>query len=110
MTVAATVARFANATLDVSRPGATSVVAGRAVAGTSTGFTTRAVVQPATARDLARLPEGRLVTEVVAVWTSDALLVGDLLTTEGTAYEVEAVLARARDGAFHKALARRVPA
>lgn len=110
MSLAAVIARRATSTLTVTRAAAPTIVAGLRVAGASTSFSTRAVVQPAGGEDLDRLSEGRLATEARMVWTADELRIGDRLNIEGGSWEVEGVFDRSLDGGFHKALARKVPA
>jgi apolipoprotein N-acyltransferase len=62
-------------TITVSRQAAGSHVNGIWTPGTTTTTTIQASVQPATARDMERLPEGRRQTGAVKVYTSAALLV-----------------------------------
>lgn len=81
------------------RAAATNDGHGRAVAGSTSTLTITASVQPASGRDLMRLPEGRRTIETRVVYTTTRLLTGgqgaaneaDLLTIDGASYEVEQV-------------------
>lgn len=79
------------------RAAATTDGHGRAVAGSTSTLTITAGVQPASGRDLQRLPEGRRTIETRVVYTITPLLTGgkgaaneaDLISIEGATYEVE---------------------
>ncbi len=83
-----TVTRRARATFDSH---------GRAQAGGTSTLTIDASVQPASGRDLLRLPEGRRATETRVVYTPTALIVGgegaaneaDLIAIDGRTWEVQ---------------------
>ena len=94
-------------TLTINRPGATTRVMGRPQAGPDTQQTTiTATVQPATGRDLLRLPEGQRGKETVLVLSLGELRLRDKFDRNGGTYEVEHV--KPWDGAFYDALAQRL--
>jgi hypothetical protein len=72
---------------------------GRMLPGASSSLTIEASVQPASGRDLMRLPEGRRSVETRVVFTATQLLVGaqnaafesDLIAIEGRTWEVQQV-------------------
>lgn len=74
---------------------------GRAVAGKVTELEIIAVVQPASGRDLLRLPEARRATETRRIDTTTQLVVGgegsptraDLIVIDGSSWEVQSVQA-----------------
>lgn len=106
MSMSATIARLAQGRFTVTRPSG-SYVAGRWVAGAASMFEITASIQPATPKELQRLPEGDRTTAVVAVWTSTELQAHDLVAYGGGNYEVQA-LERWDLGGYFKALASRV--
>lgn len=81
----------------VSRSTKSTYTKGRAVPGTTTTLTIAASVQPASGRDLLRLPEGRRSIETRVVWTPTPLLVGqqgenneaDIIAIGGGNWEVQ---------------------
>ena len=78
----------------VTRQAAGAFVAGVWVPGAESTVTIRASVQPATAEDMQRLPEGRRQTGAVRLYTSAALLTevgtqkADRITLPTGTYEV----------------------
>lgn len=90
---------FLTHTLTVTRRGASQVVRGRVVAPAPTTLTIAASVQPASGRDLLRLPEGRRTTETRVIYTTTQLLVGaqgganeaDLVQLDGNTWEIQMV-------------------
>lgn len=113
MNMASTIARLAQGRFTVSRPSG-SYVAGRWVEGTAETFEITASIQPATPKELQRLPEGDRVRDVIAIWTTTELRVAaspaaqaDRVTYAGAVYEVQAV-ERWDLGAYWKVLASRV--
>lgn len=81
------------------RAAATYDTHGRAQPGGTSTITIDASVQPASGRDLLRLPEGRRSIETRVVFTPTALLVGaqgaaneaDLIAIDGKTWEVQQV-------------------
>lgn len=77
-------------------------------------FSINASVQPATGRDLQRLPEGTRTAEVRAIFTTSELLTQgvdqspDVLAIEGFAYEVQTVEQWGSVGNYFKALAMKI--
>jgi hypothetical protein len=113
MTMSATIARLAQGRFTVMRPSG-SYVAGRWVEGAGSAFEIVASIQPATPKELQRLPEGDRVRDVIAIWTTTELQVAaspaaqaDRVTYAGASYEVQAV-ERWDLGEYFKALASRV--
>lgn len=99
---------FATDTIAVSRPSVSYGANGRRVDGDpAPPVTLRACVQPASGKDLLRLPEGDMASEVLAVWVVGVVEVGDRLTIGGGAYEVQTVERWGPAGRYVKALARR---
>ncbi len=111
MRLSNTIKRLATGTYTVTRP-AGSFTAGRWVEGTATTFEIVANIQPATPKELERLPEGQRTREVIAVWTDTELKTatvpvgsrGDRIAYGGASYEVQAV-ERWELGGYWKALA-----
>ena len=72
---------------------------GRVVASSDTAFSFRASVQPASGKDLQRLPEGRNIEDLRVIYTLTMLTVGgpgtgllaDRVTVDGATYEIEHV-------------------
>jgi hypothetical protein len=111
MNMGATIARLAQGRFTVTRPSG-SYVAGRWVEGAAETFEIAASIQPATPKELQRLPEGDRVKAVIAIWTTTELRVGegaqaDRVSYGGGTYEVQAV-ERWDLGEYFKALASRV--
>ena len=79
-----------------------------------------ASIQPASGRDLQRLPEGLRSSEVIVIWTKTLLKVlgstnsagatqpADTLVYEGETYQVERCERWVQAGNFYEALARKV--
>lgn len=99
MDVAGLISSFSSGTYTVTRRAAATITTGRAVAGATSSVTITASVQPASGRDLQRLPEGRRAIETLTLFTTTQLLVGgqgaaneaDLVTIGGKVYEVQLV-------------------
>lgn len=97
--------------LTVTRRDPSTYTVGRLDAPSSSTITIRASVQPASGRDLKRLPEGSRVEDVLCLFTTTELLtqgVGqspDLVTVQGADYEVQNVEVWASLGSFYKVLA-----
>ena len=92
--LAATIARLANETISVSRPGASSIDAtGTASRATATTFTARAAAQrPASRGALMHLSEGDRARRTCEVWSSAELRFRDLVTLgDGEVYELQHV-------------------
>jgi hypothetical protein len=111
VSLADVILRFAT-TVPVTRT-AVSFVNGRAQQGAPDEFEIEAAVQPATPKELARLPEGQRSREVIAVYTETELRIGgpgaaaDRIGHAGATYEVHSV-ERWDVGGFYKALAARL--
>lgn len=83
-------------------------------------LTIKAAIQPATGRDLQRLPEGLRTSEVIAVWTQTMLRVlgtiqstgesqpPDTILYESESYQIETCDRWVQAGNYYKALARRL--
>jgi hypothetical protein len=90
---------FATGTYTVTRRAAATLVKGRAQPGATSTLTVTASVQPASGRDLLRLPEGRRSIETRVVFTATQLLIGiegaanesDLISIDGQTWEVQQV-------------------
>jgi hypothetical protein len=112
VSLADVIAELATGTYMVSQPTG-SFVAGRWVSGAPFQFQVTASVQPASGKELDRLPEGFRTREVLAVYTATELRVGaagvppDRIEVQGGTYEVQAV-ERWESGGYWKALAARV--
>jgi hypothetical protein len=109
-----TISRLASGTFTVTRPSG-NYVQGRWVEGAAETLEILASVQPATPKELQRLPEGDRTKAVIAIWTTTELRTAssppgaqaDRVTYAGSTYEVQAV--EAWDlGGYWKALASRV--
>jgi hypothetical protein len=92
-------------------------VNGRVSLGSASSFSIQAAVQPATGRDLMRLPEAFRVSDVQAVWSPVPLRTfdqpsatpADVLTlANGAIYQVEHVEDWSGNGTYFKVLARRI--
>lgn len=91
------IASLDTGTYAVTRRSAATYVLGRSQPGGTAPLTIDASVQPATGRDLLRLPEGRRTTETRVVYTPTPLLVGgqgtaneaDLIAIDGRTWEVQ---------------------
>lgn len=110
MSMGVVIARLAQGRFTVTRPSG-SYVAGRWVEGAATILEITASIQPATPKELQRLPEGDRTRDVIAIWTTTELRVGegaqaDRVSYGGATYEVQAV-ERWDLGAYWKALAAR---
>lgn len=106
------ISRFATGTYTVTRRTASTYVAGRAVAGSSSTLTITASVQPASGRELERLPEGRRAKETRVLYTTTPLYVGgqgaayeaDRIAIGGATWEVQHVEAWPAAGGYTRAL------
>lgn len=77
---------------------------------TETSSTVAIVLQPASAKELARLPEGERTGEIVAAYYSGILTPGDVISSGGVRYIVRSVEQWTMWGAgYVKALAVREP-
>jgi hypothetical protein len=98
----------------VSRPGQTTYLNGRRQPPTTTSFDIRAAVQPATGRQLDRLPEGLRTHEAIAIWTRTELRTEnangepDVISVGGFDYQIDAVNRWQPSGGYFMALATRV--
>lgn len=90
---------FSTGTYAVTRTAAATLVKGKRVAGATSTVNIIASVQPASGRDLLRLPEGRRSVETRIVYTATQLFVGaqgagfesDVVTIDGEKWEVQQV-------------------
>jgi hypothetical protein len=97
-------------------PSAQSFTDGKRDAQTPTELTIYAMIQPASGRDLLRLPEGLRSGEVIAIWTETELrleneaeqLRPDEVGYKGQSYQVESIENWSDAGNYYKALARRI--
>lgn len=111
MSLADAIARFATPHT-VKRAGG-AFVSGRWQAGAAEEIGIDASVQPATAKELERLPEGQRTRETLAVYTTTELRIAapgqaaDRLEHDGVTYEVQSVEPWGVGGYF-KALAAKV--
>lgn len=109
------IASFATGTYAVTRRAKATFVQGIATPGATTPIEIAASVQPASGRDLLRLPEGRRATETRVVYTTTQLLVGsqggtneaDLITIDGASWEVQLVESWPGAVGYFKAIAQR---
>lgn len=105
---------LASGTYTVTRYGAGSYSNGGATLGSSSTFTIRASVQPATGRELQRLPEGERVRDWLAIWTPTLLRTQegssapDRISIDGYTYEVAIVDDWMSEGGYCKAIAQRL--
>lgn len=114
MSVSSVITRFATGTYEVTRPSG-AYQAGRWVEGAPELLQVRAVVQPASGRDLQRLPEGQRTRETISIWCLVELRTATVPAGSGAdrvrygsgVYEVERV-EWWQEGGFWKALAQRV--
>lgn len=112
--LSSTLASFYTGTYTVTRPSLRTYTDGRLDLETFATFTTQAVVQPAPARELERLPEGLRTRETVAVWSPVELASqkdsqgADRLEIGGEDFEVQWVEKWDTLGAFWKVLATKV--
>lgn len=103
-------------TLTVKRAVAGTYAAGRYSAGAPATLSVSANVQPASAEDLALLPEGERTTDTIVVYTIAELQptsqangeLGDLVNYQGRDYRVRHVEAWAPNGAYWRSVASRV--
>jgi hypothetical protein len=114
--LAATVARFATGTYDVTRAdGPGSHVDGVFVPGSTSTVTIRASVQPVSGRELERLPEGLRTRELLSLFTLDALLVEapdvrpDIVTIRGETWQVQNVERFAELGNYYHVIVSKEP-
>lgn len=103
------------AVVRVRRGASTLDANGFAVVGASSSQTIRAIVYPATGRDMAALPEGKRTEETIKVITTEELRTAapgsgpaDRLTYQGKTYEVATLKDWNADARFYSALATRV--
>lgn len=113
--VAPTIDRFAS-DYTVRRPGATTYVAGFPQQASATTRTVRAMVRPATGRDLERLPEGDRANETKRIWATSELFgvdvqggrAADVFEIDGDDWELRVVWTSQPQGNYWSALAQRV--
>lgn len=90
MDLSSLVDSFATGTYTVTRRTAAGYLRGVANPTTDETFAIRASVQPATGKDLLRLPEGRRADETRIIFTTTQLLIGDEgLTTEADTVSID---------------------
>lgn len=89
----------------VTRPTASSYTNGRLNAPSTSTFVINASVQPASGRDLQRLPEGQRSSEIKSIFTMTELRLTDVVTIGSSTYQVQHVERWADSGNFFKALA-----
>ena len=112
------IALLASGTYTVTRPGPTGLASGRRVAGVTTSFSIVASVQPASGRQMDRLPEGLREREGMTLWTTTDLrtaqvasgIEADLVSIDGSTFEVVAIDRWASLGNYYRATVTRVPA
>lgn len=88
-----------NGSYKVTRRARAAPVNGKYVPGIATTFNITASIQPATGRDLLRLPEGRRVLETRVIYTVTKLSAGgqyspneaDMVLIDGAPWEIQAV-------------------
>lgn len=115
--LASTITRLSGGTtLTVTRGASGTYTAGRLTPGETTTLTIAANVQPASGRDLLRLPEGLRTRETIAIWTAaelrtadeDAGTPADRVAYGGATYQVENVEGWGVLGGYRKAIAAKV--
>ncbi len=103
-----TIQRLSTNTYSVVRPMPGGYDAnGRPAAPTNVPFTILAVLYPATAQELLRLPEGERSAARITIYALTELALGDLVDADGSSWQVDATEVWVAGG-FFKALARRV--
>jgi hypothetical protein len=115
MSLSDAILSLSTGTYTVTRPGAGTWTNGVFVEGTASTFQIQASVQPASARDLLRLPEGERTSDVIAIYTPTELrassqpdrTLSDRITYRGALYELEHVEFW-ESGGFWKCLARKI--
>lgn len=116
MDLSGAVLSLSSGTYTVTRYAAASFSStGRVSAGTSSTFSITASVQPVSGREIDRLPEGLRAREVLALYTDTALQTRnstagapDVVSIDGSAWEVQTVENWNSLGTFYKALLTRV--
>lgn len=81
---------------------------GRLLPATTSTLQVRACFQPASGRDLQRLPEGFRSSEVLAGWVTSTMQMQDVVTVDGEAYEVQHIERWGQLGNYTKVLALKV--
>lgn len=116
MSVTAVILRNATGTYTVTRRVAETYVDGLPVAGSPSTLSVRAVIQPATGRDLQQLPEAQFGTEIRKMFTTVEIMTRtpthapDVVTIDGESWEVINVARwQARTGTHWEALLSREP-
>lgn len=97
---------FRRTTTPIRRPGAVSIVDGRAVPGAETTVQVLAAIFPAKASRLLREVEGESQGGAIKVYSADLVKVGDLVDWNGATYEVD-VVDFYEDGGLYDATATR---
>jgi len=95
----------------VTRRGPTTSVGGRATLAGSSTFTIQASVQALSGRDLQRLPEGMRVQELRKLYTPtqlQAIGAPDVVSIDGSSWEVQTVEDWSGLGNFFKVIVQRV--
>lgn len=117
--LASTIRRLGGGPVTVTRRAApTTDGHGRALQGATSTHSITANVQPATGRDLLRLPEGQRTREHIAIWTDGDLRTAnehagtpaDVVTWKGRTYEVQLIEPWSDLGGYVKAVAAKVEA
>jgi hypothetical protein len=115
MSLSDAILSLSTGTYTVTRPGAGTWTNGLFVEGTASTFQIQASVQPASPKDLQRLPEGERTMNVIVIFTTTELLLAsqaartlsDRIAYRGANYEVEDVDVW-ESGGFWKCLARKI--
>jgi len=110
------VTRFDTGRYVVTRPGPTTFVGGRVTPGVAASFSVDAAVQPATPKDLLRLPEGERSWERLVFFTTDELRtadasknrLGDRVAYKAKTYEIESVTDWSTVGGFYRSVGKKV--
>jgi hypothetical protein len=116
MSVAGAIRALKTGTYTVTRRTQVAPVLGRAQAPTTTTLSVDACIQPATGKQLQRLPEGLRHAEVIAIWTETELKTAaqgttqlpDLISYKSASYQVQDVKDYSDSGGFYEALAIKV--
>ena len=111
-----TVTRLGTGRYAVTRPGVTTYVNGRPAQGMAATFSIDAHVQPASGRELLRLPEGERSGEHILIFTTILLRTtdaatgrsADRITYQNRTYEIEAVEDWNTIGGFYQSLGRKI--
>lgn len=91
----------------LKRTAASTVSAGRAVVGSTSITTIRAMVTPAKPAEVERLADATQTTDIQAVLSKTLMSQGDVIVIDGADYEVNSVESWVAYGNFYRALAAR---